>query len=181
MKKSTLISLLLALLLLGGIAAWRFMPRELSYDECSPVYRHFADMQLDDVRITYFKDKIINDTLRLPVTLIEAESEHGWNQLDSIFGYTRTIDSIVNLPELPDSVKREFREYFTSFYTYRAHRETPETMCRSEAVCEGDICVLIFLNMHCVTIYEPVDIMEERDAINQWSLMTQEKLTRKKH
>ena len=52
MRKSTLISLLMALVLLGCLAIWRYMPRTLSYDECSPVYRHFADMQMEGVRVT---------------------------------------------------------------------------------------------------------------------------------
>ena len=72
MRKSTLISLLMALVLLGCLAIWRYMPRTLSYDECSPVYRHFADMQMEGVRVTYIKDKLVGDSVRVPVTLLEA-------------------------------------------------------------------------------------------------------------
>ena len=62
MKARTIIALL-TLLLAGGAAAWKFIPHTLSHDECSDVYRHFADMRLEGVRITYVQDKVINDTL----------------------------------------------------------------------------------------------------------------------
>ena len=77
MKARTIIALL-TLLLAGGAAAWKFIPHTLSHDECSDVYRHFADMRLEGVRITYVQDKVINDTLRLPVTLLKAETDEGW-------------------------------------------------------------------------------------------------------
>ena len=51
MKARTIIALL-TLLLAGGAAAWKFIPHTLSHDECSDVYRHFADMRLEGVRIT---------------------------------------------------------------------------------------------------------------------------------
>ena len=177
MRKSTLISLLLALVFIGGLALWRYMPRTLSYDECSDIYRRYADMQLDGVRITYFKDKIINDTLRLPVTLLEAETDRGWEQIDSLFGYSKTIDSICNLPELPDSVKTEFISYLTSFYTYRAHRVSPDMISKHDDIRPDDICVFIFHNMRCVTIYEPVNMEEEYEAIMNRSIVNQEEMT----
>ena len=176
MRKSTLISLLLAVLLLACLAAWHYMPRALSYDECSPVYRHFADMKLDGVRVTYIKDKIINDTLRLPVTLLEAETDHGWEQIDSLFGYTRTIDSICNLPELPDSVKVELINYLYSFYTYQAHRETPDVICKHDDTRPGDIAVFVFHNLRCVTIYEPVDVKDEYEALMNRSIVNQQEI-----
>jgi hypothetical protein len=46
----------LALLLVGGAAAWKFFPHTLNHDECSDVYRHFADMRLEGVRVTYVQD-----------------------------------------------------------------------------------------------------------------------------
>ncbi|MBQ6955154.1 MAG: hypothetical protein IJP80_00850 [Bacteroidales bacterium] len=124
--KRTLIFGLLGLLLVAGAAAWKFMPRVLAYDECSPVYRHFADMQLEGVRVTYIKDKQVNDTLRLPVTLLEAESDRGWELLDSLFGYTENQMKLLNDPDLPDNVKKTLLDNWPSFECHRAHRETPE-------------------------------------------------------
>ena len=125
MRKSTLISLLMALLLLGCLAIWRYMPRALSYDECSSVYRHFADMQLEGVRVTCIKDKLVGDSVRVPVTLLEAETDRGWELLDSLFGYSKHINSILNNPDLPDDVKALFLDDY-HVGTFMAHRETPE-------------------------------------------------------
>ena len=91
MKPRTIIALL-ALLLVGGAAAWKFIPHTLGYDECSDVYRHFADMRMEGVRVTYVQDKVINDTLRLPVTVLEAESVRGWQQIDSLYGITKNLE-----------------------------------------------------------------------------------------
>lgn len=87
MKRSMLIALLAALVVTGVVAACKFMPRELSYSECSSVYRHFADMQLEGVRVTYVRDKVVNDTLRLPVTLLEATTDSAWNGLVKEFNF----------------------------------------------------------------------------------------------
>lgn len=176
MRKSTLISLLLAIVLLVGMVTMRYLPRKLSYDECSDVYRRYADMNLEGVSVVYFKDKIVNDTLRMPVTLLKAENDYGWEQIDSLFGYSKTIDSICNLPELPDSVKTEFISYLTSFYTYRAHRETPDVVSKHDDIRSDDICIFIFHNMRCVTIYEPTNVKEEYEAIMNRSIVNQQEI-----
>lgn len=159
MRKSTLISLLLALVLLGGVTIWHYMPRTLSYDECSPVYRHFADMQLDGVRITYIKDKIINDTLRLPVTLIEAETDRGWEQLDSIF-LKEYMMRIQNSPDIPDDFKQRYLIADTCFLFYRANRETPEKQAASADFRPDDVTVCVFSPLRRITIFEPRSIQK---------------------
>ena len=126
MKTRTIIALL-ALLLVGGTAAWKFIPRTLSHDECSDVYRHFADMRLEGVRVTYVQDKVINDTLRLPVTVLEAENDRGWQQIDSLYGISKHLDALLNNPDIPDDVKETFRDQEAAGVSVRtAHRETPE-------------------------------------------------------
>ena len=175
MKTRTIIALM-ALLLVSSVAVWKFIPHRLSYNECSDVYRHFADMQLEDVRVTYVKDKVINDTLRMPVTLLEAESNRGWQQIDSLFGYTKTIEEICDMPNLPDSVKHELRNFIYSFYTYRAHRETPGLIANPDDIRPDDITVFIFHNLRCVTIYEPVNITEEYEALMNKSIVNQQEM-----
>lgn len=157
MRKSTLISLLMALLLLGCLAIWRYMPRALSYDECSPVYRHFADMQLEGVRVTYIKDKLVGDSVRVPVTLLEAETDRGWELLDSLFGYSKHINSILNNPDLPDDVKALFLDDY-HVGTFMAHRETPERRIASWFDGRPDD-VTVYLQPHYrrICIFEPAD------------------------
>ena len=125
MRHRTLIIIILSLLLVGGAAAWKFLPHTLSYDECSDVYRHFADMRLPGVRVTYVQDKIINDTLRLPVTLLQAETDEGWAAIDSLFGLTADRNKLINDTTIPDEAKRLFLSNAPQFTLYRAHRKTP--------------------------------------------------------
>ena len=152
--KRTLIFALAALLVVGAVAMWRFLPRALSYDECSPVYRHFADMELEGVRVTYIKDKIINDTLRLPATLLEAESDRGWELLDGLFGYTETQMIFLNDPDIPDVVKKSFLEDRPDFQIYRAHPETPERKIEKGSTRSDDVFIYIFPFQQRVCIFE---------------------------
>lgn len=167
MRKSTLISLLLTLVLLGCLSIWRYMPRLLSYDECSPVYRHFVDMQLEGVRVTYIKDKLVGDSVRVPVTLLEAESDRGWELLDSLFGYSEHINLILNDPDLPDDVKALFLDDY-HVGTFTAHRETPEKRIASVLDSRPDD-VTVYWQPHyrCFCIFEPADEESEDAAWGQ--------------
>lgn len=165
MRHRTLIIIILSLLLVGGAAAWKFLPHTLSYDECSDVYRHFADMRLPGVRVTYVQDKIINDTLRLPVTLLQAESDEGWAAIDSLFGLTADRNKLINDTTIPDEVKQLLLNNAPSFTTQRSHRETPEQHITSMDMRPDDVTVYIFHDLRCVTIYE-TGIVEEEAQIH---------------
>ena len=165
MRHRTLIIIILSLLLVGGAAAWKFLPHTLSYDECSDVYRHFADMRLPGVRVTYIQDKIINDTLRLPVTLLQAETDEGWAAIDSLFGLTANRNILINDTTIPDEVKQLLLNNAPSFTTQRSHRETPEQHITSMDMRPDDVTVYIFHDLRCVTIYE-TGIVEEEAQIH---------------
>lgn len=165
MRHRTLIIIILSLLLVGGVAAWKFLPHTLNYDECSDVYRHFADMRLPGVRVTYIQDKIINDTLRLPVTLLQAETDEGWAAIDSLFGLTADRNKLINDTTIPDEVKQLLLNNAPSFTTQRSHRETPEQHITSMDMRPDDVTVYIFHDLRCVTIYE-TGIVEEEAQIH---------------
>lgn len=167
MRHRTLIITILTLLLVGGAAAWKFLPHTLSYDECSDVYRHFADMRLPGVRVTYIQDKIINDTLRLPVTLLQAETDEGWAAIDSLFGLTADRNRLINDTTIPDEVKEGFLNNTAEFYVQRAHRETPDKRIASGDTRPDDVSVYIFPDLRCVTIYETGTVEEEAQVNNQ--------------
>ena len=166
MKARTIIALL-TLLLAGGAAAWKFIPHTLSHDECSDVYRHFADMQMEGVRVTYVRDKVVNDTLRLPVTLLQAETDEGWAAIDSLFGLTADRNKLINDTTIPDEVKRLFLSNSPSFTYQRSHRETPEQKIAPMDLCPEDVSVYIFPDLRCVTIYETGIEKEEAQVNNQ--------------
>ena len=170
MRHRTLIIIILSLLLVGGAAAWKFLPHTLSYDECSDVYRHFADMRLPGVRVTYIQDKIINDTLRLPVTLLQAESDEGWAAIDSLFGLTADRNKLINDTTIPDEVKQMFLRNSPRFTYQRSHRETPEQKIAPMDLCPEDVSVYIYPDLRCVTIYE-TGIEQEKAQVNNQNLM----------
>lgn len=182
MKRSILIAFIAALLVVGAVAMWRFLPRALSYDECGPVYRHFADMQLEGVRVVYVKDKIVNDTLRIPATLLQAETDRGWQLIDSIFGYSRKMQKILDDPEIPDIVKKAVAESDTGFHVYRAHPETPERNIEPNGGRPDDVSVYLYPLFRRVIIFEPATKEEERDVI-QTSMKEnkEEALRRRRH
>ena len=167
MRHRTLIITILALLLVGGAAAWKFLPHTLSYDECSDVYRHFADMRLPGVRVTYIQDKIINDTLRLPVTLLQAETDEGWAAIDSLFGLTADSNKLINDTTIPDEVKQLFLNNAPNFTLYCAHRKTPYKSIAPGDTRPDDVSVYIFPDLRCVTIYETGIKKEELQIIRQ--------------
>ncbi len=167
MRHRTLIIIILSLLLVGGAAAWKFLPHTLSYDECSDVYRHFADMRLPGVRVTYIQDKIINDTLRLPVTLLQAETDEGWAAIDSLFGLTADRNILINDTTIPDEAKRLFLSNAPQFTLYRAHRKTPYKSIAPGDTRPDDVTVYIFHDLRCVTIYETGIVEEEAQILFQ--------------
>ncbi len=165
MKTRTIIALL-ALLLVGGAAAWKFIPHTLSHDECSDVYRHFADMRLQGVRVTYVQDKVINDTMRLPVTVLEAEDDRGWQQIDSLYGISRNLDAMLNNPDIPDDVKETFRDQEVAGVSIRtAHRETPEKSIGFDDPRPDDVQVYIYRLLRVVCIFETGNVKSNRDAL----------------
>ena len=167
MRYRTLIIIILSLLLVGGAAAWKFLPHTLSYDECSDVYRHFADMRLPGVRVTYVQDKIINDTLCLPVTLLQAETDEGWAAIDSLFGLTADRNKLINDTTIPDEAKRLFLSNAPQFTLYRAHRKTPYKSIAPGDTRPDDVTVYIFHDLRCVTIYETGIVEEEAQILFQ--------------
>ncbi len=167
MRHRTLIVAILALLIVSGTTAWKCTPHSLSYDECSEVYRYFVDMQMEGVRVTYIQDKIINDTLRLPVTLLQAETDEGWAAIDSLFGLTANRNILINDTTIPDEVKEGFLNNTAEFYVQRAHRETPDKRIASGDIRPDDVSVYIFPDLRCVTIYETGIKKEELQIIRQ--------------
>ncbi len=167
MRHRTLIIIILSLLLVGGAAAWKFLPHTLSYDECSDVYRHFADMRLPGVRVTYVQDKVINDTLRLPVTVLQAETDEGWAAIDSLFGLTADRNKLINDTTIPDEAKRLFLSNAPQFTLYRAHRKTPYKSIAPGDTRPDDVTVYIFHDLRCVTIYETGIVEEEAQILFQ--------------
>ena len=83
MKKKAIIIVLIAMLLLGMLACLLW-PRVVPLEECSEVYRRYEG--LEGIDAAYIKNYRVNDTLTLPVTLLEATTDSGWARLQKDFG-----------------------------------------------------------------------------------------------
>ena len=84
-------------MLLLGMLACLLCPRVVQLEECSEVYRRYEG--LEGIDAAYIKNYRVNDTLTLPVTLLEATTDSGWARLQKDFG----------VPEIP-------KEYEVLFY-----------------------------------------------------------------
>lgn len=154
MKRSTLIILVLSLLLVGSVAAWRFVPRQVDGDE---VFHRYVG--LEDVCVTYIRDKKVGDSIRVPVVLLEAESERGWEVLDSLFGYTasseKLLAEIMANPDIPDWVIELYQDETPSVQAHRAPRNNPERNIEVGAGREDDVTVYIQAYRRRITIVMP--------------------------
>ena len=86
-KKEWLLTALLCLLVAGACVAYRVWPRTVPFEQCSEVYQRYSD--LPGIQASFIKDKQINDSVRVDVTLLQATDSAGWNQLQDSLGYAR--------------------------------------------------------------------------------------------
>ncbi len=177
MKRSTLIILVLSLLLVGSVAAWRFVPRQVDGDE---VFHRYVG--LEDVCVTYIRDKKVGDSIRVPVVLLEAESERGWEVLDSLFGYTasneKLLAEIMADPNIPDWVIELYQDESPSVQVHRAPRNNPERKIEVGAGREDDVTVYIQAYRWRITIVAPPNahdgVVATSDAIKETDRDTKE-------
>ena len=88
-SRSALHIILPALIVLAGAvcALWHHThPRQLPLEECSELYQRYKDHP--GIRAAYIRDKQINDTLSLPVTLLQADDSATFAQLLKEWGKT---------------------------------------------------------------------------------------------
>ena len=177
MKRSTLIILVLSLLLVGSVAVWRFVPRQVDGDE---IFHRYVG--LEDVCVTYIRDKKVGDSIRVPVVLLEAESERGWEVLDSLFGYTasseKLLAEIMADPNIPDWVIELYQDESPSVQVHRAPRNNPERKIEVGAGREDDVMVYIQAYRWRITIVAPPNahdgVVATSDAIKETDRDTKE-------
>lgn len=165
MKRSTLIILVLSLLLVGSVAAWRFVPRQVDGDE---IFHRYVG--LEDVCVTYIRDKKVGDSIRVPVVLLEAESERGWEVLDSLFGYTasreKLLAEIMANPNIPDWMIEHYQDEMPSVEVYRAPRNNPERQIEVGTGRADDVTVFIQPYRRRITIVVPPNVHDGDGAIS---------------
>lgn len=81
--KQFIFPFLFFLAIIGIALAVRFWPRNVPFDQCSEVYKTYANSP--GIKASYIKDFCINDTVSVDVTLLEATDTIGWNTLKRDF------------------------------------------------------------------------------------------------
>lgn len=78
--------IILAIVAVGLLvcAAVVLRPRQLPLEECSQLYRDYADNP--HVTVAFIKDFPVNDTLRVDVTTLQATTDSAWYALLQDFG-----------------------------------------------------------------------------------------------
>lgn len=79
MKRRWTIALLILLTAALATVAFKYWPRTVTDSQCSSYYRHYRHS--DGIQATYIKGKRLNDTLRVDLTLLQATTPQGWQQL----------------------------------------------------------------------------------------------------
>ena len=83
--KRTVVVLLLSLLAVAGVAAWRWWPRTTPPERVSDLYRRYEpNPHLSVAFIEGFK---VNDTLAVDVTTVTALDDEGWDTLQHDFDF----------------------------------------------------------------------------------------------
>ena len=89
MSKHKIIGLLACLLAVGLLLTVKYHPRTVPIEECSQLYRDFADNP--HVAVAFIKDFHVNDTLAVDVTTLQADSDSAWYELLLDFGASEEL------------------------------------------------------------------------------------------
>ena len=128
MRNTWPITILICLLILGGGAVLLLKPQVVPYEQCSDVYRKYA--QTESVDATFIKDYKVNDSVFVDVTMLEAKTDSAWTILQTDF----------NVPIIPE----EYRELVASSNSvdfWLASKDNPKDR-KDTIISHNDIIVM---------------------------------------
>jgi len=149
MKRSWLITILFCLLLLGGGGAVLLLPQVVPFSQCSDVYKRYAKM--DGVDASFIKDYKVNDTVKVNVTLLEAQTDSAWTILQTDF----------NVPIIPE----EYRELVASSNSvdfWLASKDNPKD--RTDTIISHNDIIVMSRQMQTICICH-IENKRQSDAI----------------
>lgn len=147
MKKRALIYIGVLLLLLAAVTAFRLRPAE---PENSVLYERYKDMA--GVRVGFVKDFPLNDSSTCDVTIFEALTDEGWENMVDEFDLMLMIDSTSIANNKP---QKDFGNVVSCRWTSRFH---PKQYGPKVAGTLGDTADAMFVSsyyrwmadFHCV-------------------------------
>ena len=121
------VTLTVCLLIVLGTLTVKLWPRTVPFDQCSVAYQTYASQP--GISASFIKDYRINDTVKVNVTLLEAQTDSAWTILQTDF----------NVPIIPEEY-RELVEKNSSIEFNLVSKEDPQKI--DEDIDKNDILVL---------------------------------------
>lgn len=151
MYKHRVIAVLICVLAVALTLGWKYCPRTVPVEECSQLYRDYADNP--HIAAAYIRDFRVNDSLTLNVTVLEALDSAGWDQLRIDF----------KRPILPPEIEKYINKH-NSFAIKQVRRDDPGKGMDKENLANNDFLVIknlehTFYIFHTDNEYKKVQIM----------------------
>lgn len=129
MKKRWITIVLVPVVIVCILAAVKFWPRTVPLEDCSPVYRHYAEQE--GVDASYVCQYQVDDTTFVDVTLLHATTDSAWVSL--------CLEFIS--PEYPDAFK-EGVIHGNSVTHWGVSDDDPHILVTPSVVVDCDLLVI---------------------------------------
>ena len=153
MKRAWLITIIICLVLLGGGGAVLLLPQVVPFDQCSDVYKRYADM--DGVDATFIKDYKVNDTVTVRATLLETKDTTLWDSMCCNFGIS-----------LFSMYPKEYREGMSLEHSFGQHIIIDTNVANQGNVNYKTLVVFSHLNKS-MCIFHDIDDLQYNAIINK--------------
>ena len=90
MRRRAIIFCLLAMLCIGGAAAWKYKARLFPSSEVSPLYLLYQDET--SIEADYVDGMLIADSLRIDITRLHVTDSAAWQRLEEDFALPNITD-----------------------------------------------------------------------------------------
>lgn len=150
MKRAWLITIIICLVILGGGAAVLLLPQVVPFDQCSDVYKRYADM--DGVDATFIKDYKVNDTVFVDVTLLETKDTALWDSLCKDFGIA-----------LFSMYPKEYREIMSIEHSFGQRVIKDTIVLENDSLYKENLIIFSHINMSMCIFHKIND--SQYDAI----------------
>ncbi len=102
MRRRWLVTVLILLLGAGTGVLLKRCPRTVPLEECSELYRHYAGTE--GIAASFIQRYRLNDSVRIDVTLLQADDSAGWSLLAADFGIKELPPELQQLVDKHPSV-----------------------------------------------------------------------------
>ena len=121
----------------------RLWPRTIPEEKCSEVYRKYADVE--GISAAFIKNKHVDDSIKVDVTVIMATDSIGWDRLKSDF----------KIPDIPEQAQKMLQAGGDMIWTRYGCAEDPSKS--AESTVEKRVVVTMSPKMRSVCVFHAKD------------------------